>query len=267
MNTVAASPHLAGIATQTKIAPGIPSQTIPAVVNSQQANLVVMCSHGHIGFKRWMGGSVAEEVIHHTPVPVLVLHQDGSDLTPASGNTARPLRALVALDGSAEATITLHPTAQLVATLSAPVHGEIHLLQVVPLPAAPEEESAEKRGQMLDEAGKYLRSVAANLSSSGGEELNLKVTWSVVVSKHVPEVLIRAAETGKDEDGNDVCEPCDLITLATRPRSDDERWIYGSVTDRVLGYTRLPLLVVRRHEQQAHTLNEQRQVAGATPGP
>jgi nucleotide-binding universal stress UspA family protein len=147
MNTVAASPHLAGIATQTKIAPGIPSQTIPAVVNSQQVNLVVMCSHGHIGFKRWMGGSVAEEVIHHTPVPVLVLHQDGSDLTPASGNTARPLRALVALDGSAEATITLHPTAQLIATLSAPVHGEIHLLQVVQLPAAPEEERLKSEGR------------------------------------------------------------------------------------------------------------------------
>jgi nucleotide-binding universal stress UspA family protein len=250
LNAVAASPHLAGIATQTQVVPGIPSQTIPAVVSSQQIDLVVMCSHGDIGFNRWMIGSVAEEVIHHASVPVLVLHQDGSDLTPSYVGAARPLRALVALDGSAEATVTLQSTAHLVATLSAPAPGEIHLMQVMQPPPTTDEGSSEKREQILSETQKYLRSVAANLYSSLGEKLNLKVSWSVVVSEHTPEALIQAAEYGKDEEGNSVCEPCDLIALATRSRSDIERLTQGSVTDRVLGHTRLPLLVVRRPMRQ-----------------
>jgi nucleotide-binding universal stress UspA family protein len=266
LNRVAASPYLAGIATQTQAIPGIPSRTIPAVVSSQQIDLVVMCSHGDIGFKRWMVGSVAEEVIHHSPVPVLVLHQDGSDLTPSYVEAAYPLRALVALDGSAEAAITLQPTAHLVAALSAPAHGEIHLVQVVQPASASDEANPEKREQVLYEAQKYLQSVAADLYSSSGEKLNLKVTWSVIVGNPVSEVLIRAAEHGRDEEGNSVCKPCDLIALATRPRSDLERLTGGSVTDRVLGYTQLPLLVVRRHEQPTHTHSEQAQTASTTSG-
>lgn len=263
LNTVAASPHLMGIETQTAAVAGIPAQTIPAVVSSQQADLVVMCSHGDIGFKRWMVGSVAEEVIHHTPIPVVVLHQDGSDLTPSYVEAARPVRALVALDGSEEAMITLQPTADLVAALSAPAHGEIHLMQVVKPPPATDVASSEARGQILYEAQKYLRAVAANFYRSSAEKLNLTVTWSVVVSEHVPETLIRAAEDGKDEEGNKVCGACDLVALATHPRSDIERWTQGSVTDRVLGHTKLPLLVVRRHEQLMPAISEQTQAVHA----
>lgn len=261
LKTVAASPHLMGIEVQMATVPGTPAQTIPAVVRSQQADLVVMCSHGDIGFKRWMVGSVAEEVIHHTPIPVLVLHQDGSDLTPFSIEGAHPVRALVALDGSEEATLTLHPTANLVAALSAPASGEIHLMQVIKPSSATDEESSQAQGQVLYEAQKYLRSVAASLYSSFAEKLNLKVTWSAVVSEHVAETVIRAAEQGKDEEENKICDACDLMALATRPRSDIERWTRGCVTDRVLGYTRLPLLIVRRHEQPIPAISEQVQAA------
>ncbi|MDQ2903366.1 MAG: universal stress protein, partial [Chloroflexota bacterium] len=38
---------------------------------------------------------------------------------------------------------------------------------------------------------------------------------------------------------------CDVIALAIHGRSGLERWVRGSVTERLLGATKLPLLIVR----------------------
>ena len=38
---------------------------------------------------------------------------------------------------------------------------------------------------------------------------------------------------------------CDIIALATHGRSGLERCVVGSVTERMLGATKLPLLIVR----------------------
>lgn len=39
----------------------------------QPGDMIVMGSHGRSGIKRWMLGSVAEEVLRHSPVPVLMV--------------------------------------------------------------------------------------------------------------------------------------------------------------------------------------------------
>ena len=38
---------------------------------------------------------------------------------------------------------------------------------------------------------------------------------------------------------------CDLIAISTHGRSGLERWVMGSVTQRLLDTTRLPMLIVR----------------------
>lgn len=47
----------------------------------EPGDMIVMGSHGRSGLKRWMLGSVAEEVLRHSPVPVLMVklsHDDES---------------------------------------------------------------------------------------------------------------------------------------------------------------------------------------------
>ena len=36
-------------------------------------DLIVMSTHGRSGISRWVYGSVAEKILHHTPCPVLVV--------------------------------------------------------------------------------------------------------------------------------------------------------------------------------------------------
>ena len=53
------------------------------------------------------------------------------------------------------------------------------------------------------------------------------------------------AEDGEEVDGAGVFGRCDLIAIATHGRGGFQRWILGSITERVLGATKLPILIVR----------------------
>ncbi len=51
---------------------GVPEEEILHVAREWQANLIVMGTHGRSGLTRMMTGSVADHVIRHAEVPVLV---------------------------------------------------------------------------------------------------------------------------------------------------------------------------------------------------
>jgi nucleotide-binding universal stress UspA family protein len=55
------------------VASGEPAEQILEVVTIAQADLVAMATHGRSGLQRLMLGSVADKVIHHTSIPVLLV--------------------------------------------------------------------------------------------------------------------------------------------------------------------------------------------------
>ena len=75
-------------------------------------------------------------------------------------DAARPLRALVALDGSACAEAALMPAARLITALAAPAQGVLHLAQIVKLPPEgskkDDEADADAEEQALRVAANYL---------------------------------------------------------------------------------------------------------------
>lgn len=83
--------------------------------------------------------------------------------------------------------------------------------------------------------------------------LDLTVTSSVVVHLDVADTLIRMAEHGEFVEDIAGFEGCDVIAMTTHGRSGPQRWVMGSITERVLGATRLPLLIVRSHQPQELT--------------
>src|SRR5947209_11603435 len=70
LNTITALAVLDGIAVKTEVLPGDAALTILPVARSSHADLIVMCSHGETGLKRWMMGSVSHKVARHSPIPV-----------------------------------------------------------------------------------------------------------------------------------------------------------------------------------------------------
>src|SRR6202521_2707265 len=97
---IAESESLKGLHVQTEVQFGLAGEQILGVVESQAVDLVVLCSHGRTGFKRWALGSVAHRVIHNSHVPALVLREGGPLLPVAHADASCPLCSMVALDGS-----------------------------------------------------------------------------------------------------------------------------------------------------------------------
>ena len=49
------------------------SETILRAVQKLGADTIVMTTHGHGGFRRWLLGSVAQRVVHQATVPVVLI--------------------------------------------------------------------------------------------------------------------------------------------------------------------------------------------------
>jgi len=244
--TIAKSTVLAGVKTTTEVLTGSPALTIVEISSSTKTNLIVMCSHGETGFKRWMLGSVAQKVARHSPVPVLVLRQGDTTL---HALVTRPMRIMVPLDGSKLAETALEPAAQLCAALSAPTQGELHLARILSPPEVQENNQpvviTDTSSQVIADARAYLSSVEQRFQRGDLAHLNLQVTASFAFGTDVAEVLIEMAEDGEYLEDNEEVDGCDVIAMATHGRSGPERWTMGSVSERILGATRLPLLIVR----------------------
>jgi len=232
--------YLTGIKIETEVETGSVASTILSTVRFEHGDLIVLCSHGETGLKRWVLRSIALQAVRHSPVPVLILNE--RDTVRPLEEPTHPLHVLVPLDGSMLAETALPPVLQLVAALSPKgKEGTLHLLRVIDVPSR----SGTMRGQTRidtllreherQEAQKYLDAVVKRLQEEAEGTIHLSFTTLVIIRPDVPGTILQEAEKGQ----------CDLIALATHGRSGLMRALMGSVTERVVGHTTLPLLVTR----------------------
>ena len=66
-----------GIAVEIDIAYGGAAEAILDYAKKNKVNLIVMSTHGRSGVSRWFFGSVAERVLRHSVIPVLIIPSFG----------------------------------------------------------------------------------------------------------------------------------------------------------------------------------------------
>ena len=66
----------AGVAAGSLVVRGVPSHRITETAQEQQADLIVMGTHGRTGLRHMLIGSVAERVVRHAPCPVMVVPRE-----------------------------------------------------------------------------------------------------------------------------------------------------------------------------------------------
>lgn len=252
---LACSEDLKGIEVTTEVVEDLPARAILEKAQASQANLIVMCSHGRSGITRWALGSVAQKVSRHSPVPVLILHAGWPMTLPPRG--IRPLRVLVALDGSSLAENALLPAARLSELLSAPLPGALRLVRSLPFSSdfdyGQDDAFARAGRQARQEAQTYLQGIQQRIAS----QANVHVACSIASSLDTAETLISIAERGEGSGLSGITESSDMIALTTHGRSGLARWVMGSIPERILGATRLPLLIIRPQQTSIHpTLSE-----------
>jgi nucleotide-binding universal stress UspA family protein len=249
LGEVAQSAALAGLPVDSITEIGTAAGVVLDAIAERGADLVVMTSHGRTGLGRWVLGSVAEHVVHHSPAPVLVLRGRESSIGDISaGDVEHRMRILVPLDGSPLAETALAPARGLALALAAPRPAEIHLTLIVsPYEAVP---TNMPDALIVDGAKTYLERTAQRLLADGGDDGRLIVTWSVAVNYDFAHGILATAEAEsvKHAAGVPPTDRCDLIAMATHGYGGLARWALGSVAERVLHATELPILIVRPQE-------------------
>jgi nucleotide-binding universal stress UspA family protein len=217
----------AGYQVDGQIVDGDPAQEILDAARRTGADLIALSTHGRSGFVRWALGSVAERVIQGATLPIFLVRE--RTMVPV-----HPLRRLlVPLDGSTLAEWAL-PPAQALAQESG---ASLLLLQVV---------------QDLDEGSRRIlfESEAAAEATIGlwraEAEAYLEGAGQALRSRGVPiEVRALVGDPNKAICDTVAKENIDLMVMSTHGRSGLNRWVYGSVANKVLRGASCPLLLVR----------------------
>ena len=214
------------------------SSTICRYVIDSQIDLVVMTTHARGPVARMWLGSVADRLIRELARPVLLVRpsEEKADLT------ADPIlqHVLVPLDGTEVAEEILKPGVALGELMGA----EYTLLRVV-RPGAPVHYPPE--GALLDSSPESIRQqlqrVETEMRRQGQEYLDevarrlrgnlLRVHTLLVQEAHPAEAVIEAAQKLST----------DLIAMQTHGRRGVSRLLLGSVADKVLRGSKVPLLV------------------------
>ena len=208
------------------------AQTIRDHVEELQADLIVLCAHGHGGLRDILFGSIAQQVVRQVTVPVLFVRPGM-----VTDSAVRPVhQVLLPLDGSKSHEAVL-PVAAYVA---AQCQAKIRLLTVIPTPDTLSGKEAltsryypNTKMLSLDisaqQAENYLSGVARDLSSQG------VAVSDVVLRGDAASQILDTIET----------EGIDLVILATHAQSTFNSHWEGSLTPRLFSKTPVPVMLVR----------------------
>ena len=254
LDDIERSPVLKDVTVHKEATSGEVAQCILDFAQSDASDLIVICSHGRTGFKRWALGSIAQKVARYSTKPVLIVNSGYTTLPATTAASTHPISILVGLDGSPLAETVLLPASQLSVALNAPEKGTLRLLRVVELVQSMRDEVAATinamNEQTIAEARTYLQKVEQRLHSGDLALFDLNVSSSTAVSYDTADTLVSEAEQGEYRDDGAEQEGCTLIALATHGRGGLKRWVMGSIAERVLGSTKLPMLIVRSPEAE-----------------
>ena len=206
---------------QTQIIEGDVAGAIVDTAIAEQADLIVMSTHGYSGLTRWVLGSVTEKVLRSAACPVLAVRA-----------ARHPQKVLITLDGSPLSDRAIEPGIAVAQGLGAAVT----LLRVVPSVSIDwkldeHENGLSRRLQedLIGEAKDYLRA-----RSEAAARSDLSIKCEVRIGSPA-EIILEHVET----------YGTDLIVMATHGRTGLKRWVYGSVTAKVLRSVNCSMLVIR----------------------
>lgn len=223
---------------QSSVLTGRAATEILRYANDNDISLIIISRHGVSDEEPWFLGSIAEKVLRATERSLLLVKEPASDAALQRKQLLKKI--LVPLDGS-KTGATAVPAAEM---LARQLGAELVLLRVV-VPFSLQRDSFQgfidptmeelvmqaEKGQedRKDSATMYLKDVEKPLREQG-------IATSVVVTLGSPpdEIIEYAKENG-----------IDLVSMSSHGKTGIGRWIFGSVTDKVLHAGDTPVLVVR----------------------
>jgi len=216
---------------ETEALTGSPAERILSYAEKSDASLIVMASHGSSDSGPWLLGSIAAKVLRASARPQLLIRAAANPHGSARAGIIK--RILVPLDGSHIGEAAVPYTEVLASALGA----ELVLYYVLEPPAlwttygagAPVNLPRDFFLGAKAAAVSYVEAVRKRLADKG-----LAVRGEVREGRPA-DMIINYAQSNS----------IDLIAMSNHGRSGIGRWVFGSVTDKVLHSGETAVLVIR----------------------
>ena len=228
LQTVIATVDFAGLRVGAGVEEGSISSTIADVAGRHPNTVVAIATHGKVGLGRMFSGSVADDVLRTTSVPVLLVGPKHAGRG-AEGFGA----AVVPLDGSELGEKVL----PLASSISRALGTDLVLVRVLPRGKYLLDRLAMGTGQASnddeDVALDYLHAIRDDLRREGARSTRQRIVYG----RPADGILQVAGEMEAEHPGT-------FIIMTTHARSGAARLALGSVTDSVIHSAERPVLVI-----------------------
>ena len=229
----------------TKVAEGEPAQSICELVDKNKINLIIMPSVSASGLK--IGkilGSVADHVCHTVPIPILLIKPQHAQLT-----TKLKLfnNILIPLDGSELSKLSLPVGEEVAAGLKVP----IMLFEMVLMTYPSASSSSTNWTDYVKINDRDEQVIESNYAQANEAEESRVRAELIAIERELREK--RVSVDHRISSGIDAAKEIaqiskevgiDLVVISTHGRSGLDRWVMGSVAEKVLRYGETPVLLV-----------------------
>ncbi|MBX0296140.1 universal stress protein [Haloarcula nitratireducens] len=214
-----------GISVEQAVRTDIPHKAILRYATEQGVDLIVMGTHGRTGVERYLLGSVTERVVRLSDAPVLTVK------TADDGGVTYPYTdILVPTDGSEGAEAAISPAIDVGNTYDA----RLHALSVIDTMALGLDV---RSAGMLDALEESARSAVETIEKQATQASVSGVETAIEHGN--PYRGIRAYVEEHD---------IDLVVMGTQGRSGIERYLLGSVAEKTVRTSPVPVMTVRQSE-------------------
>ncbi|HSJ31642.1 MAG TPA: universal stress protein [Longimicrobiales bacterium] len=217
-----------GMNAERSVITGTPADALANFARRRDIDLIVMSTHGHGGLSRYWIGSVADGLIRRSRVPVLLFRPVEGASGPGESFVRR---VLVAVDGSPASERALPAAADICAATGA----ACTLIRVVVPPSRAITSRLPDTARMVRErTEEESREAEAYLRDLVGESsLPDSTRTEIVTGYDAAAAIVRTAET----------ERADMIAVGTRGHGGAARMLLGSVADKLIRASPVPVLV------------------------
>ncbi|WP_423747143.1 universal stress protein (plasmid) [Haladaptatus sp. SPP-AMP-3] len=216
----------ANVQSERVVEHGIPSEAIRSFVDERGIDLVSMGTHGRTGLDRYLLGSVTERVVRTSDVPVLTSREAAESETSYDA-------ILLPTDGSDAAAGAVEHGLSIAERYGATVHA-LSVVDVRQLTGMYETDSWTPRLlDVVEEARERSVEGVAERAKDRGLDVTTHVEHGIpssVIREYVPE------------------QDIDLVTMGTHGRTGLDRYLIGSVTERTVRTSDVPVLTVHHRE-------------------
>jgi nucleotide-binding universal stress UspA family protein len=203
---------------QGEVVRGDPAVAIVRAAEDRKADLVAFTSHGQGGLSQWVFGSVAQKILRGCMRPLFVVRS-------LENPVPKVKKIVVPLDGALGSEACLPHAVQLARSYGAP----IELLHVMA-------ESGVEAGdsKLRNWYVKERKRMESEFDAIEKGEPGIKFSRVFVEGDPATRILERVEK-----------EPASIIAMGSHGRTGFSRWMFGSVSEKVLQAAKCPVLIAR----------------------